>query len=230
LALALFVPHLLWQRAHGWPTLEFMANAERTKNVHLGLMGFATGQLGGLHPFNAILALLGLVWLLAAPSASRFRPLAWIYLAAFALFALRNGKPYYLYAGASTLLAAGAVALEQVADVGRRRWARVAAPLLLVDEPANHLDPAQQIDVYRLLGELWQQGSSVVCVTHDVNLLRHLGNPGQVRVAGVAQGKLRFECPLTAPELPQKLGELFGMVMHTFTLGGHRLLLPERSP
>jgi hypothetical protein len=131
-ALALFVPHLLWQRAHGWPTLEFMANAERTKNVHLGVIGFASGQLDGLHPFNAILALLGLLWLLAAPSAARFRPLAWIYLAAFAVFALRNGKPYYLYAAGSALLAAGAVALEQVADVGRRRWARVAAPLLLV--------------------------------------------------------------------------------------------------
>ena len=105
-----------------------------------------------------------------------------------------------------------------------------AAPILLVDEPANHLDPAQQIDVYRLLGELWQQGSSVVCVTHDVNLLRHLGNPSQVRVAGVAQGKLRFECQLTAPELPEKLGDLFGMAMHALTLGGQRVLLPERSP
>jgi iron complex transport system ATP-binding protein len=105
-----------------------------------------------------------------------------------------------------------------------------AAPILLVDEPANHLDPAQQIDVYRLLGELWQQGSSVVCVTHDVNLLRHLGNPSEVRVAGVAQGKLRFECPFTAPELPEKLGELFGMTMHALTLGGQRVLLPERSP
>jgi iron complex transport system ATP-binding protein len=105
-----------------------------------------------------------------------------------------------------------------------------SAPVLLVDEPANHLDPAQQIDVYRLLGELWREGQSVVCVTHDVNLLRHLGSPELVRVAGVAQGKLRFECPLTAPELPEKLGELFGVTMHALTLGGQRVLLPEREP
>ena len=100
-------------------------------------------------------------------------------------------------------------------------------PLLLVDEPANHLDPAQQIDVYKLLGELWRQGRSVVCVTHDVNLLRHLGAPERVRVAGVAQGKLAFETRFDAPELPQKLGQLFGVQMHELTLGGARVLLPE---
>jgi iron complex transport system ATP-binding protein len=103
-----------------------------------------------------------------------------------------------------------------------------AASILLVDEPANHLDPAQQIDVYRLLGELWREGASVVCVTHDVNLLRHLGNPEKVRVAGVAQGKLRFEAALTAPQLPDELGALFGVQMHALTLGGQRVLLPER--
>jgi iron complex transport system ATP-binding protein len=105
-----------------------------------------------------------------------------------------------------------------------------AAPILLLDEPANHLDPAQQIDVYRLLGELWREGQSVVCVTHDVNLLRHLGSAAQVRVAGVAQGKLSFECPLTAAELPQCLGELFGVHMRSLTLSGQRVLLAERAP
>jgi len=52
----------------------------------------------------------------------------------------------------------------------------------------------------------------------------------RLRVVGVAQGKLRFECQLTAPELPEKLGDLFGMTMHSLTLGGQRVLLPERSP
>ena len=103
-----------------------------------------------------------------------------------------------------------------------------AAPILLVDEPANHLDPAQQIDVYRLLGELWREGKSVVCVTHDINLLRHLGSPDRVRVAGVADGRLRFELPLTAAALPDQLGALFGVHMHALTLQGQRVLLPER--
>jgi iron complex transport system ATP-binding protein len=105
-----------------------------------------------------------------------------------------------------------------------------ATPILLADEPANHLDPAQQIDVYRLLGELWREGKSVVCVTHDVNLLRHLGAAERVRVAGIAQGRLRFELPLDAEDLPQELGALFGVRMHALSLDGGRVLLAERSP
>jgi iron complex transport system ATP-binding protein len=102
-----------------------------------------------------------------------------------------------------------------------------SAPILLVDEPANHLDPAQQIDVYRLLGELWREGRSVVCVTHDVNLLRHLGSPERVRVMGVAQGKLAFESSFAGPRLPNELGALFGVRMHEITLAGSRVILPE---
>jgi iron complex transport system ATP-binding protein len=105
-----------------------------------------------------------------------------------------------------------------------------AAPILLVDEPANHLDPAQQIDVYRLLGELWREGRSIALVTHDVNLLRHLGDAPRVHIGGVAQGKLRFECSLTAPELPELLAELFGVRMRALSLDGERVLLPERAP
>lgn len=36
LAALLYLPHVLWQVAHGWPTLEFMDNARRLKNVELG--------------------------------------------------------------------------------------------------------------------------------------------------------------------------------------------------
>jgi iron complex transport system ATP-binding protein len=103
-----------------------------------------------------------------------------------------------------------------------------AAPLLLVDEPGNHLDPAQQIEVYRLIGQLWAEGASVVCVTHDVNLLRHLGDASRVRVVGLAGGSVRFECPLDAAELAERLGALFSVHMHELSLNGARVLLPEK--
>ncbi|HVY30474.1 MAG TPA: ABC transporter ATP-binding protein [Polyangiaceae bacterium] len=100
-------------------------------------------------------------------------------------------------------------------------------PVLLVDEPANHLDPAQQIDVYKLLGELWREGRSVVCVTHDVNLLRHLGDAARVRVAGFDRGKLAFETRFAAPDLPERLSALFGLHMHELMLDSVRVLVPE---
>jgi iron complex transport system ATP-binding protein len=130
----------------------------------------------------------------------------------------------------------GAVAERPLATLSGGERQRVAlagllaqaTPILLVDEPANHLDPAQQIDVYRLLGQLWREGKSVAIVTHDINLLRHLGDPERVRVAGVAQGRLRFSAQLTSPELPQQLGQLFGVEMRAVSVDGQRVLLPER--
>ncbi len=45
----------------------------------------------------------------------------------------------------------------------------VQAPLLLMDEPLNHLDPPHQSDWLRLVRQLTQQGQTVVAVLHDIN-------------------------------------------------------------
>lgn len=102
------------------------------------------------------------------------------------------------------------------------------APLLLLDEPANHLDPGQQIAIYRLLGELRRQGHGVLCVTHDVNLLSHIG--GQVRVVGMAGGRARFECAFDASELADHLGELYGVPFDALAHEGRRVLLARGGP
>jgi iron complex transport system ATP-binding protein len=88
------------------------------------------------------------------------------------------------------------------------------APLLLMDEPANHLDPAQQLAMYRLIGELWRDGHGVLCVTHDPNLLHHVlsgGEAERVRVVGMEQGAIAFERTLADAALPEALSTLFGV-------------------
>lgn len=102
------------------------------------------------------------------------------------------------------------------------------APLLLLDEPANHLDPAQQIELYRLFGKLWREGRGILCITHDVNLLRHVGEAGgaQIRVAGMADGQMRFEAPFTSDDLPAQVGALFDVEMRRV----EGLLIPEVRP
>ncbi len=100
------------------------------------------------------------------------------------------------------------------------------APLLLLDEPANHLDPGQQIALYRLLGELWREGRGVLCVTHDVNLLGWLGEPARVRVAGLRDGRVAFESRYDAPELPALLSSLFEIEMRALHVDDRRLLVP----
>ncbi|HWZ89803.1 MAG TPA: metal ABC transporter ATP-binding protein [Polyangiaceae bacterium] len=101
------------------------------------------------------------------------------------------------------------------------------AQILLFDEPANHLDPAQQLDVYRLLGELWREGRTILCINHDVNLLHHLGDPERVRVVGLNAGQIAFDASLTDSSLPERLGKLFGVEMDTIEGRGQRFILPR---
>ncbi len=102
------------------------------------------------------------------------------------------------------------------------------APLLLLDEPANHLDPAQQIATYKLIGELWREGCAVLCVTHDLNLLRFAGaDPARVRIAGLAGGKLHFDTHMAAADLPDRVAKLFGVRMVAHESNGARVLLAE---
>ena len=101
------------------------------------------------------------------------------------------------------------------------------ARTLLFDEPANHLDPAQQLDVYRLLGELWREGRTVLCINHDVNLLQQVGNAARVRVVGLREGRVAFEAKLADPELPEQLGALFGIEMNAILSDGQRFIVPR---
>lgn len=101
------------------------------------------------------------------------------------------------------------------------------APLLLLDEPANHLDPAQQIELYSLFGNLWRKGKGVLCITHDINMLRHVGREAdRIRVVGMARGHVQFECAFDAADLPALIGKLFDVEMQSIDAGGRRLLIP----
>ncbi len=131
LAGLLFVPHLLWQQANDWPTLEFMANARRHKMAVLSVPGFLRETLlqTAVAPW---LWILGLGWLLFARAAARVRPLGLAFLAVLVILILTGGKPYYLAAAYTVPLAAGAVALEGLTAGRVRRLRPVLAALVVV--------------------------------------------------------------------------------------------------
>jgi len=96
-----------------------------------------------------------------------------------------------------------------------------AAPLLLVDEPANHLDPLAQVQTYRALGELWQKEQATLClVTHDLRLCRLLGPPDRILVVGFAGGRIVWRFPLDGAELTQALADLYGVPFAPFSTPG----------
>lgn len=128
LAGLIFLPHVLWQVAHDWPTLAFIRNATEHKNIDVGAVGFATEQILLLHPLLLPLWVSGLFYGLFATSARRYRVFAWIFLFVFVFLALNNSKSYYLAAASPLVYALGALGLERL--VGPR--ARLQGVVLAV--------------------------------------------------------------------------------------------------
>lgn len=132
-AMLLFLPHLIWQIANGWPTLEFMHNATTRKMVAVGPVDFFARQILVHQPLNLLIWLPGLLALLLARRFQPFRLLGWMYVIV-AVILLVNGtsRPNYLSPAYPMLFAAGAVLHESWLSRERWRWLRVPAFALLL--------------------------------------------------------------------------------------------------
>jgi len=138
-AAALFLPHIAWQVVHGWPTREFVANAQRDKITPLGPIGFVAKQFVMVGPVGFSFALAGMGWLLAGSKARAFRPIGWAALAVLGVLAVSVSKPYY-FAPALTLLFPAAGVVIETWTSGRfarplRTAALLAAASILVASP-----------------------------------------------------------------------------------------------
>jgi hypothetical protein len=118
-ATALFAPHIVWQAAHGWPTLEFMDNARRLKMARLSPLGFLGQQLIMAGPVTLFVWVAG-VWFLFRNRT--WRSLGWTYVAVLVVMIAQGAKPYYLGPVYPVLFAAGGVWWERASEV--RRWIR----------------------------------------------------------------------------------------------------------
>jgi hypothetical protein len=125
-----FVPHVLWQIANGWPTLEFIRNASQQKMQANAPLQFVLDQMLNMHPMTLPVWIGGLGFLLASRRAERFRPLGIAFLTVAAILIVnRTSRSGYLAPAYPMLFAAGGAALEQV--VRRPAW-RTAALTALV--------------------------------------------------------------------------------------------------
>jgi dolichyl-phosphate-mannose-protein mannosyltransferase len=124
-AVLLFLPNILWQIRHGFPTLEDLANVRRMgKNVVLSPLEFLGQQVLLLHPLLFPIWLTGLVSLLFG-RLSRLRVLGWTYVLLLVTMIVLKAKNYYLAPIYPMLFAAGAVAIESWFE--RREWSRARA-------------------------------------------------------------------------------------------------------
>jgi hypothetical protein len=116
------LPHLLWQFANDWASLEFIRNAREHKNLAMSPPEFWQEQLLMAHPGFTPVWLLGLGGLLLAPRLKTWRPLGIAFLVIGAWLTLQKAKPYYLVPAYPMIMAAGAVAITHWLS----RWRRLS--------------------------------------------------------------------------------------------------------
>ena len=113
LAFLIYLPHIVWQAANGWPIREFTRNAVLYKNAVLPPVAFLMQQIMPMNPLTFPVWFGGLAALLVVAKFKTFRALGWTYLVAFVTFYVMHGKNYYLAPAYPMLLAAGGVLFEQ---------------------------------------------------------------------------------------------------------------------
>ena len=132
LAFLIFLPHLLWQMIHGWPTLEFMRNATSIKMADVSPVAFLLEQVLANNP-GALPVWMGGIVFGFAPAGRRGRVLVWIYLTVLLLLLVGgHSRASYLAPAYPMLFALGAVAIERQSAAAGRGWVRSLAVALLV--------------------------------------------------------------------------------------------------
>ena len=145
----IFLPHVLWQVTHDWPTLEFIRNASRDKMQSNPPLSFLADQVMNLHPVALPIWLAGLVALLAGNRFRQYRLLGIAFLTVAAILILnRTSRSGYLLPAFPMLIATGGAWWSQVLQ---RTPARAAVLVLLAVAGAATLPlavPVLPVDSY----------------------------------------------------------------------------------
>ncbi len=118
IAIALFLPNLIWEAHRHFPTIEDLENVRREgKNVVLGPLAFVKQQIIVLDPILLLVWLPGLIWLLRDRT---WRVLGLIFVVFFITMEVSHGKDYYVFPIYPMLFAAGGCCHRAVAGESRR--------------------------------------------------------------------------------------------------------------
>jgi 4-amino-4-deoxy-L-arabinose transferase-like glycosyltransferase len=162
IAFGVAMPHLLWQIANDFPTLEFIENNGAQTREEFSRLSLVLIQLLFVGPLAVPLVAAGGYWLFRSEG-GRWRALGWIAVLPLVLIVIVQGKPYYPAPALPLACVAGAIATERYVQRANRRWLRVALPAALVVNmliplvylvPLLPLETANDIGVFDANGEL----------------------------------------------------------------------------
>jgi len=162
IAAALAAPDLIWQAAHGWPSIDVFRALQGDAGHNRAV--YWVGQVLFTGPVLVPLWVTGAIWSVRSEAARRFRPVGIACVLVIALQFVLGGKAYYSGGAYTFLLAAGCVPAER--RLAARRplggkigpaaalagallaGALIAAPVTLPVLPARalHTVPVQKIN------------------------------------------------------------------------------------
>jgi hypothetical protein len=126
IALALFMPNLVWQIQRHFPTIEDLENVKREgKNIVLPPLAFLNQQILTMQPILFPVWMGGVIWLLWQ---RRWRLFGVLFVIFFVVMEVQHAKDYYLFPIYPMAFAAGAVAIERWAS--NRAWMKIAVVAL----------------------------------------------------------------------------------------------------
>jgi Dolichyl-phosphate-mannose-protein mannosyltransferase len=133
LAIALFMPNIIWEFRTGWPTFALFQAVMGTKYTIVPAWQYIAQQGLLTHPVATPIWLAGLWFLWRDPAGKKYAGLAWGYVVVLVELLLLHGKIYYLAPYYGILLAAGAVWVEMRAVPRLGTWLRpaIVTPLVL---------------------------------------------------------------------------------------------------
>ena len=130
-ALICIAPNLIWQILNDYPALQMFDRLYETQLVKIGRTTVLGQLFLSLDPIVTILLFLpGLYFMVSSKYKSLMLPLASSIILSFFFLLYKNGKAYYFYPLALTILPFGAVFLEQI--FRRKRWTIYPVTILML--------------------------------------------------------------------------------------------------
>lgn len=134
IALAIFLPNLIWEIQRHFPIIEVLQNVQRSgRNTQLNSLMFMLVQIFIMHPLAAPVWIAGLVLLLRDAEGKGWRVLGITYLVIMLCMLLLHGRMYYPGPAYPMLFAAGGVAFDGwLSRLQSGHWLKPAYITLLV--------------------------------------------------------------------------------------------------
>jgi hypothetical protein len=122
----LLAPYLLWQVANGWPTLKYWISYGTVRLYHASASEYAAGIIYAMNPATLPLYGIGLWRIFRRFGETTYSFLGVLFLATLALMFYLHAGPWMLAELFMPLIAAGAVAVEEM--TAGRSWGKLLKP------------------------------------------------------------------------------------------------------